>query len=308
MKRPRHGFTLVELLVVIAIIGVLIGLLFPAIQSAREAGRRVACLNHLHQQGIALHAYHSTFEHFPSGYVANAQNYMSPHWSWSSNILPFLEEGSAYKTLGVESKQFGGGALLAPATVDTQRSMPVFTCPSDLGNVLNDQKDQHGKSNYRGVMGTITMLTTDYPTAMTENGVIYLNSNMTTGKITDGASRTLMVGECMLSGLNPGHNAAIWAGMHGSIDSSTANGGELETTMISDAMWWINSQPNSDSDPSQSWCINGIGRQAFSSNHPGGAAFCFADASVHFLRTEIDGTTLENLAARNDGMVPGDYD
>ena len=68
------------------------------------------------------------------------------------------------------------------------------------------------------------MLTTDYATAMTENGVIYLNSNMSTGKITDGASRTLIVGECTLSGLNPSHNGAIWAGMHGSIDTSIATG------------------------------------------------------------------------------------
>ena len=70
--------------------------------------------------------------------------------------------------------------------------------------------------------------------------------------------------------------------------------------MISDAMWWLNSDPN--------WCINGIGLQAFGSNHPGGASFCFADGSIHFLRTEIDGTTLENLAARNDGMPVGNYD
>lgn len=114
-----------------------------------------------------------------------------------------------YNALGVESRQFGNGVMLAPAITDTQRPMPLFLCPSDLGSVLNDQKDLHGKSNYLGVMGNITMLTFDYPTATTENGVIYLNSNISIGEITDGSSHALIVGECSLSGLNPGHNGAI---------------------------------------------------------------------------------------------------
>ena len=298
MRRPPHGFTLVEILVVVAIIGILVALLLPAIQSARETARRAICQNHLHQLGLALNNFHSTHECFPSGYSATAQNYFYPHWSWSSYLLPYVEEGGVYQALGVESQQFGNGATLAPATADTQRPMSLFVCPSDLGNVLNDQKGLHGKSNYRGVMGNITMLAMDYPTATTENGVIYMNSNISTGKITDGCSQTLIVGECTLSGLNPGHNGAIWAGMHGSVDISLATG--QETILVSDAMWWINSDPN--------WCINGIGLQAFGSNHLGGTCFCFADGSVHFLQTGIDGTTLENLAARNDGMQVGNYD
>ena len=298
MKRPLHGFTLVELLVVIAILGVLIGLLLPAIQSAREAARRVICQNHLHQIGIALHGYHSTHEYFPPGYWASPQNYWFPHWSWSSYVLPYLEEGTVYKALGVDTRPFGSGAMLAPPTADTQQLMPVFVCPSDLGNVLNDQKNLHGKSNYRGVMGNIAMLTVDYQTAMTENGVIYMNSDLPIAKITDGSSHTLIVGECTLSGLNPSHNGAIWAGMHGSIDTSMS--AAQESIYISDAMWWINSDTN--------WCINGAGLQAFGSNHPGGANFCFADGSIHFLPTQIDGTTLENLAARNDGKPVGIFE
>jgi len=285
---------------VISIIAMLIGLLLPAIQSAREAARRISCQNHLHQLGVALHGFLSTHEYFPPGYSGTAANYWYPHWSWSSYVLPYLEEGSVYNALGVESQQFGGGAMLALATPVTQQSRPLFTCPSDLGNVLNDQKDFHGKSNYRGVMGNITLLSSDFPTAMSENGVIFLNSNMSTARITDGTSQTLIVGECILSDTNPSHNGAIWAGMHGSIPNADPTSTGDETIMYSDTMWWINSDPN--------WCINGLGLQAFSSNHPGGASFCFADGSIHFLQTTIDGTTLENLAARNDGMTVGDYD
>lgn len=296
MNRQSHGFTVVELLVVVAVIGALIGLLLPAIQAAREAGRRATCQNHLHQLGVALHCYHSGHEHFPPGYLGTAQDYWFPHWSWSSYLLPYLEEVGAYKALGVETQEFGDGAMLAPATAGTQRPMPLFACPSDLGGVLNDQKDLHGKSNYRGVMGNITMLSSDYATAMTENGVIYLNSNISIGKITDGSSHTLIVGECTLSS-DPGHNGAIWAGMHGSPGTPVSDGSEV--ILVSDAMWWINSDP--------SWCVNGTGLQAFGSNHPGGASFCFADGSIHFLRTEIDATTLEDLAARNDGNLVADY-
>ncbi len=300
MKHPPRGFTLVELLVVVAIIGVLIGLLLPAIQSAREAARRAACQNHLHQLGVALHGYYSSRGCFPPGYLGNDQNYFYPHWAWTSYILPYLEEGGVYKALGVDSQQFGNGAQLAPATADTQQPMSLFICPSDLGNLLNDQKGLHGKSNYRGVMGNIALLTSDYPTAMSENGVIFLNSNISTGQITDGSSQTLIVGECTLSGLDPDHNGAIWAGMRGSIPNPDPTSNSQETIMDSDVMWWINRDPY--------WCINGVGIQAFGSNHPDGAGFCFADGSVHFLRTEIDGTTLENLAARNDGMMVGNYD
>ena len=149
-------------------------------------------------------------------------------------------------------------------------------------------------------MGNITLLSSDYPTAMTENGVTFLNSNMSTAMITDGTSHTLILGECILSAINPGHNGAIWAGMHGSVADASSGSTTQETIMYSDAMWWINSDPN--------WCINGLGLQAFSSNHRRRPSFCFADGSIHFLQTTIDGTTLENLAARNDGMMLGVYD
>ena len=94
--RRLAGFTLVELLVVIAIIAILIGLLMPAVQSAREAARRISCQNNLHQIGVALHSYHSSFRQLPSGWVASDRDHHEPGWGWAAAILPQLEQTAAY--------------------------------------------------------------------------------------------------------------------------------------------------------------------------------------------------------------------
>src|SRR4051794_16362735 len=107
MKTPyRQAFTLVELLVVIAIIGVLIAMLLPAIQAARETARRIQCANNLKQIGLALHNHHLAKRHFPPGYVAvltysDGATDTAPGWSWATSILPYIEEGPLYKTLSL---------------------------------------------------------------------------------------------------------------------------------------------------------------------------------------------------------------
>ena len=288
--KPR-GFTLVELLTVIAIIGVLIALLLPAVQAAREAARRTSCQSNLRQIGIALHSYLSLHGCFPPGYLANANTYTSPHWSWSAFLLPHLEEQSLYDVLGVNTQEFGGGASLATPCTATQTPLSVFVCPSDRGPALNGSKGLFAKSNYRGIegsQGTTTNETFDLMTS--RNGVIYLNSCTSISAITDGTSNTLAVGECSLDPSGQTYIGTLWAGMRG------LSGGML---FESDATWWIDSEPL--------YCINGQAAQAFSSRHPGGAHFVFADGSVHFLQQAIDGQTLMALAGRNDGLVVGNY-
>jgi prepilin-type N-terminal cleavage/methylation domain-containing protein/prepilin-type processing-associated H-X9-DG protein len=144
MNALRRAFTLVELLVVIAIIGVLVALLLPAVQSAREAARRTQCQNNLKQIGIAVHNYHDVWKAMPPG------NYHGVHGSWCLHILPYLEQGAAHAGFvnsgGIESFRTGGiryGAAVNIAAV-TGKTFSFYTCPSD---VRNDST----KSRYNGV-------------------------------------------------------------------------------------------------------------------------------------------------------------
>lgn len=290
MIRTRAAFTLVELLVVIAIIAVLVGLLLPAVQAAREAARRAHCANNLRQLGIGLHNYHEARGSFPSGVVSDRPNWANPHWSWSSFLLPYLEQQPLYQAMGVTMREFGNGVSLAAPSAETQLRLSVFVCPSDTGPDLNHRKGFHATSNYRGISGTQVLLTTSYDAMADQNGVFYLNSTVSTSAILDGSSNTLAIGECSLSPQDQGHVATLWAGMRGTLDG---------VTYISDAVWFITSDPE--------WRINGSADQAFSSRHPGGAQFLFADASVHFLKETMDGPTLQRLVSRNDGQPTGDY-
>jgi prepilin-type N-terminal cleavage/methylation domain-containing protein/prepilin-type processing-associated H-X9-DG protein len=290
MRSKARGFTLIELLVVIAVIAVLVGLLLPAVQAAREAARRARCANNLRQIGVGLQDYHVTHGAFPPGYLGSLADYTGPHWTWSAYLLPHLEQQPLYQALAVATQQFASGVSFAPPSVEGQMRLEVFICASDTGETLNHRKGFYAKSNYRGVTGSQALLRTTYDALANQDGVVYLNSLVSIGEILDGSSNTTAVGECMLDPQPQGHVAALWAGMRGT------QGGSV---YISDTMWFVNSDP--------AFRINGSGDQAFSSRHPGGAQFGFADGSVHFLQETIDGTTLERLASRNDGQPVGDF-
>lgn len=285
-----RGFTLVELLVVITIIGILIALLLPAVQAAREAARRVQCRSRLHQVGIALHSYHQAMRAFPPAHASAPSAWLKPSWSWATFLLPQLEQQPLYDALEVNTKPFGNGASFAQPTPETQTALSTFVCPSDVGPALNHRKGMHAKSNYRGVMGSTTLLTANYQKLTHQNGVVFMNSCVTVGDIRDGSSNTLVIGECSLERTSDGRKAALWAGMRGVHNNALH---------ISDVMWWLNSEPR--------WRINGDSGQAFSSNHPGGAQFVFGDGSVHFVKESVDGQILTRLVSRNDGQPVGEF-
>lgn len=280
----RHAFTIVELLVVLAVVAILVALLLPAVQAAREAARRTRCGGQLRQLGLALHSYHGTTNGLPSAYVAGPEAFYRPAWSWSSFLLPHLEQGALYERLDVPSGRWTNSPGLAPPDDNTRLVLATFICPSDTGPLWNHRKGGHAKSNYRSIMGNRTSLHVSYDIlAKRQNGVFYLNSHTNLSNIPDGSSNTLALGECALDVTKDGRRAAVWAGMRGT---------EEAIVYISDAMWWLNDDP--------AYRLNGTASQAFSSRHTGGVGLLFADGSVRFFHSSTDGRALGYLASGDD--------
>ena len=180
ISQSRRAFTLIELLVVIAIIGVLVGLLLPAVQSVREAGQRAQCINNLKQIGLALHNYHDSQDVFPSGYIdgdtppANTPDMdMGPGWCWAFFLLPYLEQGNLYNQIQSDLKfntpftppdSTGMQSLLSPNTMALcQTPLKVYQCPSDpyqQSCVLNFWDTTTGTYNSNAI--SITMAHSNY--------------------------------------------------------------------------------------------------------------------------------------------------
>jgi prepilin-type N-terminal cleavage/methylation domain-containing protein/prepilin-type processing-associated H-X9-DG protein len=284
MPVRQRGFTLIELLVVIAIIAILIALLLPAVQKVRESAQRLSCGNNLKQLSLALHSYVSTNEHFPPAFNSTVEE---PGWGWGAFILPYAEQGNLYAALDAINTPLGNLINQTTPPPLTQTILSLFICPSDTGPNINPLKQNLPKSNYRTISGPI--LPSTYVVNYDYGGVFYQNSATRFTDIIDGTSTTLCLGECMLD-VPTGKVAALWIGMHGTMDN---------LTYVSDVMWGFD-----DGLGDLDFKINGIGPQAFSSRHTGGAQFAFCDGSVRFIRDTLDVPTLNILAGRNDGLVP----
>jgi len=301
MFTRRSGFTLVELLVVIAIIGILISLLLPAVQAAREAARRCSCCNNLKQVGLALHMYHDTNKQLPAGWVGYDPSTRLPHWfglpgwGWGAKILPYMEQGSLYKSavhfeLPITDPA-NAGARVFPIT--------TFRCPSDTGQksfVLEGGEVYVGPGsftpvelatgNYIGMFGTVDIHDVcPGPGGRCEgNGTFFLNRGLRFSDITDGLSQTLFVGE-RSSKLAP----STWVGV--------VTGGLHGPARVVGAAAY---PPNSEEIPEYYF-------HNFSSFHPNGTHFLSADGSVRLIPETIDMAAYHALATRSAGDIVGSY-
>ncbi len=278
----RNAFTFIELLVVIAIMGVLIGLLLPAIQAAREAARNAQCASNLRQIGLALQNFQAGRRCFPSGYQAvfkykDGATDTSPGWGWSTAILPFIEEASIFKAINLTMPIESSGNAAA-----IRRLVPIYRCPSDiLSQSAFAVPDDFGTtvataapSSYAACCGGDESGTGDRSGA----GIFYRSSRTTVAEILDGTSKTILVGERSWANAN-----GIWAG---AVSGAVCQRGELNpcpgsksgsspapTLVLSHAH--LNNASN-DTDG---------GLDDFSSRHTDGANFVFADGSIRFLRS-----------------------
>jgi prepilin-type N-terminal cleavage/methylation domain-containing protein len=211
----RHGFTLVELLVVIAIIGALIGLLLPAVQSARVAARRMSSLNNLKQMGLALHTYHDGMRRLPPGFTSTVTDASTtpvtetgPGWSLFAEILPFMEEENVYRQIDFSKR------IYAPSSpTDNQAAresiVAAFVDPGDTAAKLIDVKDvsqnvmfQGAVCSYAGCLGTLSYEEQPF------TGVFHRNSGIRLDDIVDGTSKTIGIGERMSR-----HTQSSWVGV-----------------------------------------------------------------------------------------------
>jgi prepilin-type N-terminal cleavage/methylation domain-containing protein/prepilin-type processing-associated H-X9-DG protein len=303
-----RGFTLIELLVVIAIISVLVSLLLPAVQSAREAARRVQCINNLKQIGLALHNYHDAIGAFPMGYLAQCRfvdgaTDTAPGWGWAAMILPQIERTWLFNAVNC------GLPVSAPENATAIVSdLSTFLCPSDLTtgpfpitNASGNLLAMAAPASYAAcVGGNETDTATGIDNDGLGTGVFFRNSRVRVADILDGTSQTIAVVERAWAKAQ-----GTWAG---AIPDGTTRRGPLNACPTTGALFYPAARlvqahchmNNTNSDPDG-------GLDDCSSLHPGGSNFLFADGSVHFLKSSINPTPWRSLATRAGGeTISGD--
>jgi prepilin-type N-terminal cleavage/methylation domain-containing protein len=323
----RTGFTVIELLTAIAIIGVLASLLLPAIQQAREAGRRAQCASQLRQQALALTMFHDVNRRYPSAHQIGMTWYSSferetppggfsddpqfpdypyegPFWSWMLRIAPYIEMENLYNAADKRGHidAWPWWQKLPDGTYLNGIVCPLFLCPSDArGFNLRWYRNRHyaSLSTYLGVSGR-----NQFVEAGGQDGMLYVNSSVRMTSVTDGLSNTLLIGE-----RPPSNNLLYgwqWAGA-----------GDRPSFGATDVVLGVHErfyEPDSPPDffrPGKIQDPKDLHRYHFWSLHPGGGMWAFCDQSVRFFAYEAGGpqaelpgdnvSAIEAMATRSSG-------
>lgn len=305
MKSKQRGFTLVELLVVIAIIGVLVALLLPAVQAAREAARRSQCQNNLKQIAIGMHNHHDTLLALPAG--------MGPSgccWgTWQVLILPYVEQTNVfdkYQNWGGNDSTNGGHRYSSTANVNAVTSVrfKVFTCPSDQTNNPIGTITSHNYAVNFGNVGsaqvTLNSITfQEAPFSVSKNLVDNKVKGYNLAHMLDGTSNTMMVAE-VLQGKGSDLRGFTWWGDAANMTAYLAPNSPLPDRIYTSG--YCNNQPkmnlpcavSSASDPAMF---------AARSRHPGGVQVAMCDGSARFISQTIDINTWRALSTAQGSEV-----
>jgi prepilin-type N-terminal cleavage/methylation domain-containing protein len=315
MKRNRGaGFTLVELLVVIAIIGVLVGLLVPAVQSAREAGRRIACSNHVKQIALAFHSHVSSHQILPDGgeqfwvhrSMSGGRPRTAPHqnWSWPYQILPFMEQESTW--------------LISDDSVISGLAIDTYFCPSRRSPQVIEYDagpgwpSRFGAIDYAANGGTDDGPTgigyagncgwgmlgngRDAPVVRRPDGSAYRSGPVRLAQLVDGASKTLLLGEkCLNIGLLGQDQTDDTLGWCEGWDWDSIRWGYFQPA----ADW-------NDSNASLKHAGNFALHSSFGSSHPQAFVAANCDGAIRQVRFDVDLDVFKAMCSRNDGRVVSD--
>lgn len=338
-KGSRSGFTLVELLVVIAIIAILMGLLLPAVQMAREAARRTSCQNNMRQLGLACMNYESARKKLPPGYTQEYVSGQTPSWmnGYSGHsvfyfILPYLEQSNVYDRFDKNVPK--RNIALSTTDFKSDAIIPGFYCASDLLTRQPEAYDTsysgtqyYGMTSYKGNGGTRPVYFTNETRDgifMSTGGAQYAVNGQRDGhalrfaEIRDGQSNTIMFGETFHDdpnfdtfndvGWTSGSTIATWARWY---PSGGANGlGNIMGGAFAPINYnipWAYGEPGAPGSQFAWYYYMDQRISAFGSGHPAGANFTLADGSTRFVAEELPQTVLALYCQRNDGQViPGD--
>jgi prepilin-type N-terminal cleavage/methylation domain-containing protein/prepilin-type processing-associated H-X9-DG protein len=305
----RQGFTLVELLVVIAIIGTLVGLLLPAVQVAREAARRSSCSNNVRQIALAMHNHHSAMKRFPLGqtplinqHTGSTPPALKDRRMWMHYICAYIELQEVLDEVNKRVADGNGDTLYYGAAASVK--YPMFMCPSDpnAGKIQNEAVDRRGFcGNYLACAGS-----TNFGGGITGdnlNGIFYCASKITEKDVTDGLSKTVMIGEGIVVPNSTGNDCrgAYFNAFKGETLFSTKNN---PNTTVGDTNATIVSFPKAPG-PGSDWYINYT-----RSLHAGGVNVAMADGATRFVSDSVNAAvwTASGTRAGGSGETSGELE